>query len=49
MIMKILSGYLEAHFENFIFLKVDSGSYNSASEVIREAFRLLELEKKMII
>lgn len=36
---------LNAHFNQFIDNLVDSGQYNSASEVIREALRLLELKK----
>ncbi|HCS20011.1 MAG TPA: type II toxin-antitoxin system ParD family antitoxin [Bacteroidetes bacterium] len=36
---------LNAHFNKFIENLVDSGQYNSASEVIREALRLLELKK----
>ncbi len=33
---------LNPHFEQLIKAKVDSGLYNSVSEVIREALRLLE-------
>ena len=33
---------LNPHFEELIKNKVESGLYNSASEVIREALRLLE-------
>lgn len=33
---------LSPHFDKLIAEKVKSGSYNSASEVIREALRLLE-------
>lgn len=33
---------LNPHFENMIKAKVESGLYNSASEVIREGLRLLE-------
>jgi len=34
------------HFENFIKAEVKSGRYNSVSEVIRSALRLLEFEEK---
>lgn len=34
------------HFENFIKEEVNSGKYNSVSEVIRSALRLLEREEK---
>jgi antitoxin ParD1/3/4 len=33
---------LTPHLENLVKSKVDSGLYNSASEVMREALRLLE-------
>ena len=33
---------LTPHLENLVKAKVESGLYNSASEVIREALRLLE-------
>ncbi len=36
---------LGEHFKDFIFAKVSSGKYNSASEVIRTALRLLEAEE----
>lgn len=34
------------HFEDFIKTEVKSGRYNSVSEVIRSALRLLEFEEK---
>ncbi|WP_446810683.1 type II toxin-antitoxin system ParD family antitoxin [Methylomonas sp. 2BW1-5-20] len=33
---------LNPHFEELVKAKVDSGLYNSVSEVVREALRLLE-------
>ena len=36
------------YFENFIHEKVSSGRFNSASEVIRIAMRLLELEEEKV-
>lgn len=38
---------LNTHFNEFINKLVESGQYNSASEVIREALRLLEQQKEM--
>lgn len=37
---------LTPHLEELIRAKIASGSYNSASEVVREALRLLEEEDK---
>ena len=34
------------HFESFISKKINSGRYNSVSEVIRSALRLLETEEQ---
>lgn len=36
---------LGEHYEEYISSKVSSGKFNSASEVIRTALRLLELEE----
>lgn len=36
---------LGSHFEDFINTEIATGRYNSASEVIRSALRLLEEEK----
>jgi antitoxin ParD1/3/4 len=38
---------LTPHLEAMIREKVESGSYNSASEVVREALRLLEQEDEL--
>jgi len=35
------------HFENFIKSQLESGRYNSASEVIREALRLFEEQEEL--
>ncbi|MCX6206199.1 MAG: type II toxin-antitoxin system ParD family antitoxin [Bacteroidetes bacterium] len=45
---KITSILLGEHYEEYISSKVSSGKYNSASEVIRTALRLLELEESNI-
>jgi len=39
---------LGSHFENFINSSVTSGKYSSASEVVRSALRLLELEEQKL-
>jgi antitoxin ParD1/3/4 len=36
------------HFENFISEEISSGRYSSASEVVRTALRLLEIEEQKI-
>lgn len=36
------------YFESFINKEISSGRYNSASEVIRTALRLLELEEQKV-
>ena len=38
---------LTPHLEEMIRQKISSGSYNSASEVVREALRLLEQEDQL--
>lgn len=40
-----ISILLGAHFESFINEQIASGKYNSASEVLRAALRLLEQEE----
>ena len=35
------------HFEDFIKKKIESGRYNNASEVIRDALRLLEEREEL--
>lgn len=45
---KITSILLGEHYEEYISSKVSSGKYNSASDVIRTALRLLELEESNI-
>lgn len=36
-----------AHFENFLKKQIESGRYSSASEVIRDALRLLEEREQL--
>jgi antitoxin ParD1/3/4 len=45
---KNTSVLLGDHFERFIGEEVASGRFSSASEVVRSALRLLELEEKKI-
>ena len=45
---KNTSVLLGDHYEEFISAEVSSGKYNSASEVIRTALRLLETEEQKI-
>lgn len=40
---------LTPRLEKFVHKKVDSGRYNSASEVVREALRLMEEHEKVRI
>jgi len=40
---------LGSHFENFINGVISTGRYNSTSEVIRTALRLLEIEEQKTI
>lgn len=46
---KNTSVLLGSHFENFIKEVISSGRYNSASEVIRTALRLFEVEERKTI
>ena len=39
---------LGGHFDEFISSEVASGRYNSASQVVRSALRLLEIEEQKI-
>jgi len=39
---------LGSHFEDFINSSIASGKYSSASEVVRSALRLLELEEQKL-
>lgn len=39
---------LGEHFEDFISAKISSGKFNSASEVIRTALRLMEAEESKL-
>ena len=45
---KNTSVILGNHFENFINEEVSSGRFSSASEVVRSALRLLEVEEQKI-
>ncbi|WP_424492534.1 type II toxin-antitoxin system ParD family antitoxin [Salinimicrobium sp. GXAS 041] len=43
---KDISIYLEEHLEDFISEEISSGRYNSVSDVISSALRLLEQEER---
>ncbi len=43
---RVMNVSLNPHFNEFINGLVEAGHYNSASEVIREALRLLEKQKQ---
>lgn len=45
---KTTSFILGEHFDNFVAFQVDAGRYASASEVIREGLRLVEMRDRQM-
>ena len=46
--VKTTSFILGEHFDNFVASQVDAGRYASASEVIREGLRLVEMRNRQM-
>ena len=40
--------HLTKHFEEYIAGKINSGTFNNASEVVRAGLRALELQEKLL-